>query len=117
MHLFLASLDGGLGDLAAGLVGLGNGLDDTNSDGLPHVSDSESTKRWVVSESLDTHWLGGNHLDDGSITRLDELGGSLDRLASSSIDLLEELGELAGNVGSVAIQDWSITSTNLTGVI
>jgi hypothetical protein len=34
-----------------------------------------------------------------------------------AIDLLDELRELAGNVGSVAIEDRSVTSTNLTGVV
>lgn len=72
-HLFLAGLDSGLGDLASTLVSLDNGLDDTDGDGLSHVSDSESAKRWVVGESLNTHGLGWHHLDDGSVTRLDEL--------------------------------------------
>jgi hypothetical protein len=45
------------------------------------------------------------------------LGAALSRFAGTAIDLLEELRELAGNVGSVAIEDWSVTSTNLTGVV
>ena len=106
-----------LGDFASRLVSLGNALDDTDSDGLTHVTDGETTERWVVSESLNTHWLGWNHLDDGSITRLDELGTGLNGLAGTTIDLLEELRELASNVGSVAIQDWSVTSTDLTWVV
>ena len=116
-RLFLGSLLGGLGDLATSLVRLGDRLDDTDSDGLTHVTDSETTERRILSESLNAHRLGWNHLDDSSITRLDEFGGGFGGLASSTIDLLEELGELAGDVGSVAIQDWSVTSTNLTRVI
>lgn len=116
VHLLLGSLLGGLGDLAS-LVGLDDRLDDTDGDGLTHVADSETTEWWVVSEGLNAHWLGWHHLDDGSITRLDELGGGFDRLASSAIDLLEKLGELAGNVGSVAIEDWRVTSTDLAGVV
>lgn len=116
VRLFLGSLLGGLGDLAS-LVGLDDGLDDTDSNGLTHVTDSETTKRRVVSEGLNAHGLGGNHLDDGSITRLDELGGVLSGLSSTAIDLLEELGELASNVGSVAIEDWCVTGTDLTGVV
>lgn len=116
-HLFLAGLLGGLGDLATGLIRLGDGFDDTDGNGLSHVSDSESTKRWVVGEGLDTHWLGWHHLNDGGIARLDELRTSLNRLASSSIDLLKKFGELAGNVGSVAIQDWSVTGTDLTWMV
>lgn len=116
VRLFLGSLLGSLGDLAS-LVGLGDGLDDTDSDGLTHVTDGETTKRRVVSEGLNAHGLGGNHLDDGGITRLDELGGVLNRLAGTAVDLLEELGELASNVGSVAVEDWCVTGTDLTGVV
>jgi hypothetical protein len=90
---------------------------DTDSDGLSHVTDGETTERRVVSEGLNAHGLGGNHLDDGSVTRLDELGGVLHGLAGTSVNLLEELGELAGNVGSVAIEDGCVTSTDLTRVV
>jgi hypothetical protein len=116
LTLLLGGLDGGLGDLA-GLVSLDDRLDDTDSDGLTHVADSETTERWVVGEGLDTHWLGRNHLDDGSIARLDELGVVLDGLAGTAVDLLEELGELAGDVGGVAVENWSVTGTNLTWVV
>ena len=45
-------------------------LDDTDGNGLPHVTDGEATKRWVLGEGLDAHGLGWNHLDDGGVTRL-----------------------------------------------
>jgi hypothetical protein len=133
--LFLGGLLCSLGDLArTTLVGLDHGLDDTvqesvgfimemthgglpNSNGLSHVTNGETTKRWVVGEGLDTHGLGWNHLDNGSITRLDELGRILGRLASSAINLLKQLGEFASNVSSVAIKDWCVTCANLTGVV
>jgi hypothetical protein len=41
---------------------------------LTHVTDGESTERRIIGESFDTHGFGGNHLDDGGITRLDEFG-------------------------------------------
>ena len=69
---------GGLGDLASTLVGLFNGLDDTYGDGLTHVTDGKTAEGRVVRESLDAHWLGGDHLDDSGITRLDEFGGIFD---------------------------------------
>lgn len=116
-RLFLASLGGGLGHLARSGSCLLDGLDDTNSDGLTHVTDGETTQRGVVGESLDTHRLGGNHLDNGGITRLDELGGVFDSLTGTSVNLLANLGKLAGNVGGVAIEDGSVTSTDLTGVV
>lgn len=117
LHLFLrTSLDSGLGDLAS-LVGLLNALDDTDSDGLSHITDGETSKRWVVSESLNAHGLGWNHLDDGGITGLDELGSVLNGFTGTTVNLLEDLRELASNVGSVAVQNWSVTSTDLTRVV
>ena len=37
---------------------------------LSHVTDGETSQGWVVGEGLDTHGLGGNHLDDGGITSM-----------------------------------------------
>jgi hypothetical protein len=92
-------------------------LDHTNSDGLTHVTDGETSERGVVSEGLHAHGLGGNHLDDGGVTRLDELGARLDRLAGTAVNLLKKLRELASNVGGVAVEDGRVTGTNLTGVV
>ena len=75
-------------------LGFFDSLDDTDGDGLSHISDGESSKRWVLREGLDAHWLGGGHEDDGGITRLDFLGEVLHLLTGSSIDLLLEFGEL-----------------------
>lgn len=62
--LFLRSgLDGGFGDLAS-LLDLDDRLDDADGDGLSHVTDGETSERWVVAECLDAHWLGWHHLDD-----------------------------------------------------
>ena len=94
-----------------------DGLDDTDGDGLAHVTDGEAAQGRVVGESLNAHGLGGNQLDDGRVTRLDELGGVLNRLAGTAVNLLEDLGELARNVGSVAIEDGGVASTDLTGVV
>jgi len=115
-HLFLAGLGSGLGHLAGGF-GLLDGLDDTDSNGLSHVTDGESTEGWVLGESLDAHGLGWDHVDDGGITRLDLLGEVLHLLAGTAIDLLDELLELAGDVSGVAIQDWGVAVSDLTGVV
>ena len=56
-------------------------------------------------------------LDDGSVTRLDELGGLLEGLTGTTVDLLDDLLELARNVGSVAVEDGGVTSTDLAGVV
>lgn len=106
-----------LGDLATGSSSGLDGLDDTDGNGLAHVTDGETTERGVVGESLNAHGLGGNHLDDSGITGLDELGGVLNGLAGTTVDLLEELRELAGNVGGVAVKNWGVTGTDLTGVV
>ena len=82
-----------------------------------NIPDGETTERRVVSEGLNTHGLGGNHLDNGGVTRLDELGGGLNGLAGTAVNLLNKLGELAGDVGSVAVEDGCVTSTDLTGVV
>jgi len=50
-------------------------------------------------------------------SRLDELGLIFNRFTSTTINLLQDLRELAGNVGSVAIKNWSVTSTDLTRVV
>jgi len=89
-HLFLGtSLHGGLGDLAASLVGLLNGFDDTDGDGLTHVTNGETSQRRVFRECLNAHWLGRNHLDDGGVTGLDELRGVFDGFTGTAVNLLE----------------------------
>jgi hypothetical protein len=116
-RLFLASLGGGLGDLATAGRSLLDRLDDTDSDSLAHVTDGETTQRRVVGESLNAHGLGRSHLDDGRVTGLDELGVVLNRLTSTAVDLLKNLGELASNVGSVAVENGGVARANLTRVV
>ena len=89
-------LHGLLGGLGLGaLHGLGGGgLDDTDSHGLPHVTDSEPSQGRVVSEGLNTHGLAGGQEDNGGVTRLDELGIVLNRLTSTTVDLLLDLSKL-----------------------
>lgn len=96
---------------------LNNRLNNTNGDSLTHVTNSKSSKRWVVSESFDTHWLGRHHLNDSGVTRLDELGSVLNGFSSTTVNLLQKLGELAGNVSCVAVENWCVSSSNLTGVV
>ena len=66
----------------------------TNSNGLPHVTDSEPTQRWERGESLNTHGLAGVQDEDSGITRLDKLGIIFCRLASTSVNLLLDLSKL-----------------------
>lgn len=103
--------------LSARLVSLVDRLDDTNSNSLSHVTDGKATQRWVFVVGLDTHRLRGNKFDNASITRLDKLGRCLEGLSTPTVDLLNQLGELASNVGGVAVKHWSVASTDLTRVV
>merc|ERR1712233_210360 len=49
--------------------------------------------------------------------RLDELRGVLGGLAGTPVHLLQDLCELAGNVGGVAIKHWRVAVGNLSGVV
>jgi len=115
--LLLLHLLGGLGDFSGTWVLLGDVLDDTDSHGLSHVTDSETTEGWVLREGLNAHGLLGHHLDDGGVSRLDVGGVVLKLLTRTTIDLLDELGELAGNVGSMAINNWCVSSVDLARVV
>ncbi len=92
-------------------------LDDTDGNGLPHITDREATKWWILRVRLHTHWLAGDKLDDAGITRFNKLGGLFDSFARSAINLLKKLREFTGNVGGMAIKDGSISRTNLTRVV
>merc|ERR1711907_617780 len=92
-------------------------LDDSDSDGLLHISDSESTKWWELGESLDDHHLGWGHLDDSGITRLDVFWELFSDLTGSLVHLVLNFGELASNMASVAIEDRSVTVHDLTWMV
>ena len=94
-----------------------NSLDDTDGDGLLHVSNGESSERWVLSKDFNGHWLGWDKLDHGSITRFDELGFLFNDFACSSVILGKNFLELAGNMCCVAIKNWGVSVLDLSWVI
>merc|ERR1719470_169114 len=116
ISFLLEGLVSGLGLLALGDLG-GGGLDDTHSNGLPHVTDSEPSKGWELGEGLNTHGLAGGEDDDGSVTRLDELGVVFCGFTCTTVNLLLDLSELASNVGGVTIQDWRVSVGDLSRVV
>merc|ERR1719470_594638 len=116
ISFLLEGLVGGLGLLALGDLG-GGGLDDTHSNSLPHVTDGEPSKGWELGEGLNTHGLAGGEDDDGSVTRLDELGVVFCGFTSTTVNLLLNLSELASNVGGVTIQDWRVSVGDLSRVV
>jgi hypothetical protein len=95
----------------------GTDLDDTDGDGLPHVTHGKATQGWVGGESLHAHGFRWLHLDVGGVSILDELGGGLQLLSGTAIDLGGDLGELAGDVGCVAIQDRGVSVSDLARVV
>merc|ERR1719323_958503 len=96
ISLLLVGLVSCLGSLASHFLG-GSGLDNTDGDGL------------------DTHGLAGEQLDDGGVTRLDELGSVLSGLSGTSVHLLQDFGKLTGNVRCVAIKHRRVAVGNLSG--
>jgi len=107
---------GGLGDGTLGVL-LEGFLDDTDGNGLLHVSNGESSEGWVLLESFNTHWFLGNHSNECGITGLDELWLFFEDLTRSSVDLGFDFVEFAGDVSSVAIEDWSVTLLDLTWMV
>jgi hypothetical protein len=108
----LSGLGGGSGHFLSS-----DALDDTDGNSLPHVTDSETSKRGEFREGLHAHGLGWDQLDDGGVARLDGLGVGLGGLTGTTIDLLLDLVKLAGNVSGVAIQDGRVAVADLAGVV
>jgi len=105
-----------LGCLSRNFLGLDR-FDDTNSHCLPHVTHSKTTKGRVLGERLHNHRLLWNQFYNGGISRLDKFGGILKLLARTTVDLFDELLELAGNVSCVAIQHRGIACIDLARVV
>jgi hypothetical protein len=99
IYLLLTSLGSGLGDLTS-LVNLLDGLDDTDSDGLTHITDSETTKRRIVSISFNTHGLGGDHLYNSRVTRLDKLGGIFELIQTKPKEKRSQKSYIIGKMQS-----------------
>ncbi len=91
-----------------------NGFDDTDGNGLFHVSDGETTKRGVFLEHIDGEGFGGEEGNHSSITSFDEFGFFFKDLVDSSVNLGVDFTEFANNVSSVAIEDWAISVFDLS---
>ena len=93
------------------------GLDDTDSDGLLHVSNGESSEGGIFSENFNTHGFHGDELDHTSFSGLDTFGELFNDLTRSSVDLGLDFSELTGDVGSMAIEDGGIPVVDFSGVV
>ena len=112
----LIGLLGSLGGIA-NLFFTGGLLDDTDGDGLTHVTDSEATERSVGRERLDNHGLLGHEVNHSGVLGLDARGVLLNDLVGTLVDLGSDSLELAGNMASMAIEDGCVTILDLTGMV
>jgi len=115
--LFFTGFDSGFGDFSTGSIAFLDGFDDTDGNGLSHISNGESSQRSVGGEWFDAHWLGWDHLDNSGITRFDLGWGVFDFFTGSSIDFLQKFIESASDVGGVAIENWGVTFLDFTWVV
>jgi hypothetical protein len=91
-------------------------LDDTNSNGLPHITNSETAEGRIIVKFLDNHWLGGLKTDKETISVLDEFRVDFKYTFSSAVKLVIDILELGSDVRSMAIEDWSVSVLDLAGV-
>jgi len=84
---------------------------------LAHITDGEAAEGRVLGEGFDAEGLGGDKADHGGVAHLDGLGLLLDFLTGTAVDLGFDLGELAGDVGGVAVEDGRVAVADLTGVV
>merc|ERR1740130_2405954 len=88
-----------------------------DSVGLTHVTDSEASEWCVGLEGLDTHWLGWYQLGHACVVLLDELWVVLSLLGGTTVELLVDVVELAGNVCGVAVKHWGVSVGDLSRVL
>ena len=92
-------------------------FDDSDSDSLLQISDGESAKWWEFRDKVDNHWLRWGKFDGGSITGLYEFWEFFSHIPCVPVYLGLDLGKFTGNMGSVAIEDWSVSIPYLTGMV
>lgn len=95
----------------------GGGLNDSDGNGLFHISNGKSSEWGILSETFTAKWLGRFHDNKSWVSVFDEFGFLLGRFTSSSVDFSLNFLEFAGNVGSVAVQNWGVSILNLSRVI
>jgi len=101
----------------ASLLAADSAVDDTDSDSLSHITDGETAERRILREGLDAQRLGGDQLSHHGLSVLDEIGVLTEDLSGTLVNLSHDLLELAGNMGSVAIQHRAVTRADTRGVV
>merc|ERR1719449_477232 len=100
------------------LMNFGSGcLNYSYGHGLSHVPDSKSSEGSKLAEWLYTHRLRRHQLDNGSVSRLDELWIVFRRFTSPPVHLLLDLCEFTSNVGRVAVEHWAVAIGHLARVV
>jgi hypothetical protein len=99
------------------LLSTDGALNDTDSDSLSHITNSETTKRRIISEGLNAKRLAGNKFSHHRLTVLDNIRVLTEDLTRTLIHLRHNLLELASNMSSVAIENRAVTRTNTRGVV
>ncbi|KAB1279495.1 hypothetical protein Cadr_000006834 [Camelus dromedarius] len=74
-------------------------------------------QRRIVRDALNTHGLARNHVNNGSITRFQELGTIFQLFPRMTVNLLLQFSKLASNVSCVTIQYRCISSTDLAWMV
>ena len=92
-------------------------LDDAYSHCLLHVTYSKASQRSIIWEFFHTHRLRWYHLDYGGISWLDHFGVVFQLLAGTTINLLKQFCKFASNMGSMAIQHWTVACMNFSWVV
>merc|ERR1719300_531923 len=77
------------------------GFDDTDSDGLSHVTYSETSKRGEVREGFDAHGLAWDQFNNTSITRFDEFGVGFGCLTGTTVNLFLDPGQICNGYSPV----------------
>jgi len=63
-----------------------NGLDNSDGDGLFHVSDGESSQRRIFIEGFNAHGFAGNQDGHAAVIGLNEFGFFFKNFTSSSVN-------------------------------
>merc|ERR1711975_129565 len=115
LNLLFVGFLGGFGDFSTGTIAFLDGFDNTDGNGLSHISDSESSQWSVGREWFDAHWFGWDHFDNSGVTRLDLGWVVFDFLTGSSIDFFDHFVESTSDMGGVAIQDLGVEGFGFSG--
>jgi len=68
---------------------LGNFLDNSDGNGLFHISDCESSEGGILGEGFNAHGLGWDHDYDSGLILFNEFGFSFDRFTSSLVNFVQ----------------------------